>query len=121
MSYQVGPVCYSTVVHAGGAACAAFNPVTTLTNDGTVVRTVSCSGVDQDTGALLLLVSSKAVDNSTETSTTMTQTVAFADCQYPAFVKAGMAISGALLSAVVIAWCWWKVADFINNTGRADT
>lgn len=119
MSYQVGPVCFSSVGAAGGAACASFVPVTTLVMDGTVIRTVSCASSDLQTGALNLQISSKPVDGGTESIAYVSQTVAFPNCMHDAYYKAFMSISGAVISAFVICWCLWKVASYISH-GRAD-
>jgi len=111
MSYQVGFACYATVVDAGGAACSNFSPVTTMVSDGSVVRTVSCSSADPNTGALNLRVVSSPVDGSPSTVTTVSQVISYPDCVYGDFVVAGEAIFAAILGA----WALIYGANLVRN------
>lgn len=104
MSYQVGAACYATVVEAGGAACAAYAPVSTLVLDGAAVRTVSCTSADPSTGALKLQISTTPVDGSAGTSTVVSQSIAFPECTQGDYVAAAEIIFGAVLAAWALVW-----------------
>jgi hypothetical protein len=120
MSYQVGAACYATVVDAGAAACAQYQPVSTLVQDGAVIRTVSCSSADPTTGALNLNISSTPVGGSPGTSATVQQAITFPDCQQFAYVQAAQVIFGSLLGLWAVIWCGKKMIDIIN-WGRGES
>lgn len=120
MSYQVGAACYATPVDAGTAACAAYAPVSQLVQDGAVIRTVSCSGADQTTGALILNVTSSPVDGSASTVQSVHQSMTFADCQQFAWVQAAEVVFASLLGLFVVIYCGKKLIDTIN-WGRGES
>ena len=114
MSYQVGAACYATVVEAGGAACAAYAPVSTLVLDGAAVRTVSCTSADLTTGALLLHISTSPIDGSVGTSTVISQSVAFPNCIQGDYVAAAEAVFGALLAGWALVWGMNAVRRYLD-------
>lgn len=111
MSYQVGAACYATVVDAGSAACAAYAPVSTLIQDGTVVRTVSCFSADASTGALNFQISSTPVDGSASTIATVSQAISFPVCSQGDYVAAAEVVAAAMLAA-------WAAAYGLNAIRR---
>jgi len=114
MSYQVGAACYATVVDAGGAACAAYAPVSTLVHDGAAVRTVSCTSADPSSGALNLQISTTPVDGSPGTVSTVSQPIAFPPCTQADYVLAAETIVAALLAAWVVVWGVNEVRKYID-------
>jgi hypothetical protein len=116
MSYQVGSACFATVVEAGGAACAAFAPVSTLVSNGTVLRTVSCSSADLSTGALNLQITSTPVDGSATTTATISQVISYPDCKQADYVAAGEVILGALLAAWALCYGPYAVTRLLNSS-----
>lgn len=121
MSFQVGAACFATVVDAGAAACAQYQPVSSLVQDGAVIRTVSCSSADITTGALNLTVSSTPVDGSTgATAITVQQAITFPDCQQAVYVQAAQVIFGACLGLWSVIYCGKKLIETIN-WGRGES
>ena len=120
MSFQVGAVCFATVVDAGAAACAQYQPVSTLVQDGAVIRTVSCSSADPVTGALNLTISSTPVDGSQGAVGTVQQAISFSDCQQAAYVQAASVIFASALGVWVVVWCGKKLIETIN-WGRGES
>lgn len=114
MSYQVGAACYATVVDAGAAACAAYSPVSQLVEDGAVVRTVSCSTADLYTGALNLTITSTPVGGSPSYSSTVQQSITYADCQQFAYMAALEVIFASLLGLWVVIYSGKKLIQIIN-------
>lgn len=114
MSYQVGSACYATVVEAGGAACAAFTPVTSLVLDGSAVRTVSCTSADSSTGALHLQITSTPVDGSAGTTAVVSQSISYPDCMQADYVAAGEVIAGALLAAWAGIYGLQAIRNYLN-------
>lgn len=100
MSYQVGAACYATVVDAGGAACTAYAPVSTLVSDGAILRTASCSSVDSTTGALNLQITSTPVDGTASTTAIVSQTISYPACIQADYILAGEIVAGALLACL---------------------
>jgi hypothetical protein len=119
MSYQVGAACYGTLVDAGIAACAQYSPVSTLVQDGAVIRTVSCSGADPSTGALNLTITSTPVDGSLGTSATVQQAITYSECQQFAYIEAAEVVFGAVLGLWVIWYGGYKVLSLLH-WGRGD-
>ncbi|MDK6078350.1 hypothetical protein [Massilia varians] len=120
MSYQVGAACYATVVDAGAAACAQYAPVSSLVQDGAVIRTVSCSSADPTSGALFLHISSTPSDGLGQTtSVTVKQSISFPDCQQSAYVQAAQVVFGACLGLWSVIWCGKKILELLN-WGRGD-
>lgn len=120
MSFQVGAACFATVVDAGAAACAQYQPVSTLVQDGAVLRTVSCSSADPSTGALNLNITSTPVDGSASSSAIVQQAISFSDCQEAAYVQAASIYFGAALGLWAVIWCGKKVIETIN-WGRGES
>lgn len=120
MSYQVGAACYATVVDAGAAACAQYAPVSTLVQDGAVIRTVSCTSVDPVTGALNLSIASTSVDGALNSTTTVQQQITFPNCQQFAYMDAAKVVFGALLGLWVVVYCGKKLIEVIN-WGRGES
>ncbi len=114
MSYQVGAACFATVVEAGGAACAAYAPVSTLVENGAVVRTVSCTSADQTTGALRLQITSTAVDGSPGTSTIVSQLISYPDCREGDYVAAAEILVGATLACWATVWGLNAIRNFLD-------
>lgn len=120
MSFQVGSACYATVVDAGVAACAQYAPVSTLIQDGAVIRTVSCSSADATTGALNLNISSTPVDGSAGTVATVQQAITYADCQQFAWVQAAEVVFAALLGLWAVCYAGYKIISLLR-WGRGDS
>lgn len=120
MSFQVGSACYATVVDAGVAACAQYEPVSTLIQDGAVIRTVSCSSADATTGALILNISSTPVDGSAGTVATVHQAITYADCQQFAWVQAAEVVFAALLGLWAVCYGGYKIISLLR-WGRGDS
>lgn len=115
MSYQVGLSCYATLVHAGGAACAAYTPVSTLVADGSILRTVSCQSADSSSGALNLTILSTPVDGSPATSSTVAQVLTYPSCTHGDYVAAVQVIIGAALAAWVLVWSVNAIRNFLDH------
>jgi hypothetical protein len=120
MSFQVGAACFATVVDAGAAACAQYAPVSTLVQDGAVIRTVSCSSADTTTGALNLNISSTPVNGSSASTATVQQSITFPGCQQAAYVQAASVIFGSALGLWSVIWCGKKLIETIN-WGRGES
>lgn len=120
MSFQVGAACFATVVDAGAAACAQFQPVSTLVQDGAVIRTVSCSSADPMTGALNLNISSTLVDGSATSAVAVQQSITFSSCQHAIYVQAASVVFGSVLGLWSVIWCGKKVIETIN-WGRGES
>jgi hypothetical protein len=103
MSYQVGASCYATVVDAGGAACAAYAPISSIVADGAVVRTVTCTSADPSTGSLNLQISSTPIDGSASSIAYVSQAIAFPSCTQSDYVAATEIVVAAVLA------CWAAV------------
>jgi len=114
MSYQVGGACYATTVEAGAAACAAYAPVSTLVEDGAVIRTVSCLSADTSSGSLNLQVSSTPISGGASSTSTVQQQIAFPECRQQDYVVAGEVVFAAILAAWVGCWGLWKITTFLN-------
>lgn len=112
MSMQVGASCYASSVDAGRAACASFDPVTTITASS--VRTVTCASSDGVTGALNLSVSDTDIATNTTTITAISQLPAFPDCVQSDYVDAIGIIFAGLLSIWCIWICAWKLLSFLG-------
>ncbi|MDO9421058.1 MAG: hypothetical protein Q7T66_10375 [Herminiimonas sp.] len=119
MSYQVGLFCYATPVEAGAATCGRYDPVSSVTSGGDQVMTVSCEGVNSDTGALLLKVASTPTNGSASTYRTVEQIPVFAPCQQADLMAAGMEIFWALVGLIVVPYCLYKffmrLIDYRNS------
>ena len=111
MTLQVGNACYANPVDAGVAACSSFAPVSSVSADGSQVRTVSCGSSDPATGALLLNIATVGTSSGASSSTVqVSQSVAFPTCTQQDYVDAYMGIFGALLGAFGVLfgpyWIW---------------
>lgn len=111
MPLQVGLSCFDTPVSAGEAACSSFTPVSSI--DASGVRSVSCSGADPATGALILSVATTPTGGAT-TYTTVEQQLAFPDCFQSNYIQAAEQLFGVLLAAWAITYGAWKVLGFIK-------
>lgn len=120
MSYQVGVACYATAADAGAAACAQYTPVTTMVENGAVIRTVSCSTADSTTGALKLQITSTPVDGSPSTTVFVSHPIAFADCMWPKFAEAGVVVFGMLLGIYCTVKAWNYVLDYLDSYRSAE-
>ena len=121
MSYQVGAFCFATAADAGAAACARFEPVTSIVDSGATVRSVSCESFDISTGALNLEITSSPVAGGSSTYSTISQQIAFAPCQESVYLDAAEAISGLVLAAYFSAWGMLKIIQFLGVfRGSAD-
>lgn len=120
MSYQVGAACYATLSDAGVAACAQYNPVSRLVQDGAVIRTVSCSGADPSTGALNLIITSTPVDGSASTTATVHQSIAYPACQQSAWVDAAEVVFSSALGLWSVIYGAKKLLELLH-WGRGDT
>lgn len=98
MSYQVGAACYATVVDAGGAACAAYAPLSTLVSNGAILRTVSCTSADSSTGALNFQITSTPVDGSATTTAIISQVISYPSCTQSDYLAASEIVIGAVLA-----------------------
>jgi hypothetical protein len=119
MSLQVGDSCYASPVDAGVAACAAFVPVSQITDNGAKFRTIYCSGADLATGGLQLVVTTTdTVTGGASTTAEITQQIAFPPCLEQVKTDAYLSIFGAVLAAVVICYAVWRVVAFMNSNSR---
>lgn len=118
MSYQVGAACYTTPGYAGGAACAAFTPVTSFIQDGSAVRTVSCLSADSQSGALNLQISTKPVDGP-EVIAYVSQSFAFPECNNNYLIKSSFAMVGLAITTFMLVYVFWKFSSYLSH-GRAD-
>lgn len=114
MSYQVGAACYATVVDAGGAACAAYAPVSTLVSNGAILRTVSCTSADSTTGALNLQITSTPVDGSATTTAIISQVISYSHCTQADYVAASELIVGALLAVWASLYGLNEIRKYLN-------
>lgn len=118
MSVQVGALCYATPVDAGAPSCAAWQPISTL--NGSMLTTVSCSGIRPADGALLMTRS--VVDTATTNEPTLTgfvQVLDYPPCvqdEYRTYVNA---LLGPILAVVVVCWALWRINSYLG-WGRAD-
>jgi len=117
MSYQVGDSCYATVADAGVAACALYVPQSHLTNNGTAVHTLSCSGVDAS-GALLLQVLSARVNGGSVVSNTVAISPQYPECIQQQKVDASLSLFGAVLGLVALAYAAWQVKAWLDRGAR---
>lgn len=119
MSYQSGGWCYAQKVDALPSACASFVPLSSL--QGTVLTTVSCTGVNVETGVLVM--SKSVVDTSiippVPVVTAFTQALDFAPCVESQYVNAFEALLPPVLLCIVSCWGLWKIASYLG-WGRGD-
>ena len=120
MSYQVGVACFATMAGAGSATCSQFTPITSLVENGAVIRTVSCSSADPTTGVLNLQISSTPVDGSPSTITHASQPVTFADCLWPHYVNGGLQVFAVLLGIVVTVKAWGYLQVFLDSHAKGN-
>lgn len=111
MSHQVGSFCYASLADAGMAACSNFAPVTTIVAGA--VSTVSCESATP-TGALNLKLVSTPIDGTASTTKTITQPLAYLDCQHQQYWDAGLIIFGYTLALVATCWPLWKFANYLG-------
>lgn len=121
MPVQVGEACYANAVDAGPAACASFVPVSTLHPDGMGVTTVTCSGANPETGALLLAITSTKTGGATPTVAIIEQLQTFPACTLQDKVDAGIAVFNALLAAFALAIPAYLLYRFLNHNQREQT
>lgn len=118
MSYQVAGSCYGTVPDAGAAACAAFAPVTQVSD--AFVRTVSCGSAAVDSGALNLTVTTTPVDGQPSTVAIVQQQIAFPVCQQQDQIDAYLYLFGAALAAAAAIFPLWMLYRWITTQTRAE-
>lgn len=111
MSLQVGSLCYATPVDAGSAACSSFVPVASV--DASGVRTVSCVGSDQVTGALNLQVALTPPGGST-TYSTISQLPSFPPCSHDEYLLAVEQIAGAVFACLAMTWGAWQIYKILH-------
>jgi hypothetical protein len=109
MSYQVGVFCYATPVDAGAAACGRFTPVSAVTSGGDFVVTVSCEGVNPDTGALQLQVASTPTSGAGTTYKTVEQMPVLFPCQHQDYLDAFSSVFWVLVSVIVVPYCLFRL------------
>jgi hypothetical protein len=114
MSYQSGGWCYAYKVDALPSACASFAPLSSL--QGTVLTSVSCSGVDVVAGVLVM--SKSVVDTSiippVPVVTSFTQALDFAPCVQSEYVAAFEGLLAPVLLCVVSCWGLWRIAGYLG-------
>lgn len=113
MSYQVGSYCYTDLQSAGAASCASFSPVSSINNDGTL-RTVSCE-TSNASGALILKVATTQEGQPT-TYTSITQQIAYQDCQQGQIISAQVQLFGAILAACAVCYAVWRMVQYFNHS-----
>ena len=120
MSLQVGRFCYASPVDAGAAACAQYAPVSEIVNSGLDLKTVSCSGSDPVTGALLLDVTTTPLDGSPGVSSAITHQISYSPCQETDYLAAFQTLAGTALGAFFVCYGIWRVYKFITSNSRVD-
>lgn len=110
MSFQVGASCFATAADAGRAACSQFPPVASISGD--TVKTVSCSGSDGTSGALVLDIVSTA--SGVTTTSTISQPVTFGPCVQSDYVDAAEVVAGAALAVWAVWYGGKKVLQMLN-------
>lgn len=111
MSLQVGSLCYATAVDAGSAACSFFVPVSSV--DASGVRSVSCIGADQVTGALNFQVATTPPGGAT-TYATISQLPAFPPCSHDDYLIAVEQIAGVALACVAVCYGAWQLYKLLH-------
>lgn len=117
MSYQVGSQCFATPADAAGAACAQFVPSTSLSQDGTVIRNLTCSSPQAD-GSLVLNVASTLLSDGSQSTLSRVVVPAYPSCVQQDYVDASLLVFAALLSAVCVPYSLWLVYRFVNFGAR---
>ena len=112
MPLQVGLSCYATPVDAGQAACASFQPVTTVTASS--VRTVTCSSADAASGALNLSVATTDTTTNVTTTQLISQLETYPPCSHGDYLVAFEVIFSGILGILTMIWCYKKLLDFLG-------
>lgn len=120
MSYQVGMFCYATPVDAGHATCADYRPVSAVASDGSAVIATSCEGVNDETGALKLRVSTAPLNGAAVTYQTVEQLPAYAPCQHGDWAGFWFAIIPAVLICLVPVLMYSIISRFLNYRENRD-
>jgi hypothetical protein len=114
MSLQVGSFCYASPGDAGRAACSQFQSSTTISGDS--LKTVTCSGADETTGALLLDVVTTSASSGTSTTTQISQSISFPECVNQDYVEFLGVVFAGVLSVYILWLCGWRLLSFIGWT-----
>lgn len=120
MPVQVAGYCYATNADAAPAACAGFASLSQLMPDGQTVKTVSCTGTNSETGALLITVTTLPPAGP-QSAIVLEQTPNFPPCIESDKVEATMAITSALMALAGACIPFYFLIRWLNTNTKAQT